>query len=181
MFRSIRLVPLGLLIALPSAAASATPGQTGFLASHYPPTALKNGEEGRVGFSVDIDEQGRIEKCAITQSSGYQTLDRETCDFIVQYAGFGPVHDTSGKAQRVTQNGVIDWKLPAGIARSAAVRSASNLLPPPLVCRRNPRIGSIVAHRTECMTEAEWAYQDRLVRQELDQHVGIKPCTPEGC
>jgi len=181
MSRPVMLLALGVLLAASSPAAADSPNQDGFLASHYPPTALKNGEEGRVGFSVDIDEQGRIEKCAITRSSGYATLDRETCDFIVQFAGFGPVRDASGKAQRVTQNGIIDWKLPAGVARSAAARSGANAVPPPLLCRRNARIGSMVAHRTECMTEAEWAYQDRLVRQELDQHVGVKPCTPEGC
>jgi TonB family protein len=176
------LFSLGMLLASPSSPATAASStQNGFLASHYPPNALRNGEDGRVGFSVDIDEQGRIEKCAITQSSGYETLDRETRDFIVQFAGFGPVRDTSGKAQRVTQSGIIDWKLPAGIARSAAARSGSTVIPPPLLCRRNPKIGSIIAHRTECMTEAEWAYQDRLVRQELDQHIGVKPCTTEGC
>ena len=101
MSRSVMLFSLGMLLASPSSPATAASStQNGFLASHYPPNALRNGEDGRVGFSVDIDEQGRIEKCAITQSSGYETLDRETCDFIVQFAGFGPVRDTSGKAQR---------------------------------------------------------------------------------
>jgi len=170
-----------LLASPPQPAAAKGSNQNEFLASHYPPIALQRGEDGSVGFSVDIDEQGRIEKCAITQSSGYETLDRETCDFIVQFAGFGPVRDSSGKAQRVTQSGVINWALPAGVARTTAARSPSMALPPPLTCRRNSKIGSMVAHRTECMTAAEWAYQDRLVRQELDQHVGVKPCTPEGC
>src|SRR5690242_18026343 len=68
-------------------------GQGDFMARHYPPEALRKGEEGRVGFRVAITKEGHIEQCEITQSSGYATLDRETCDFIAQYANLQPARD----------------------------------------------------------------------------------------
>ena len=67
-----------ILLASPPADAASTADHQGFMANHYPPKALANGEQGQVAFSVDVDGGGRIERCAITQGSGYSTLDRET-------------------------------------------------------------------------------------------------------
>lgn len=152
-----------------------------FMAEHYPPQALKNGEEGRVGFRVAISTEGFIERCEITESSGYGTLDRETCDFIAQYASLKPARDDKGVAYATVQTGVVAWKLPSGVARSTAPKVASASLPPPLICKRNRNAGSLLAHTTECMTDAEWAIQDRLVRQTLDERIGIRLCNDHGC
>jgi TonB family protein len=164
-----------------SAAGAQSAGQGDFMARHYPPTALKNGEEGRVAFRVAISKDGHIERCEITESSGYSTLDRETCDFIAIFANMQPARDAKGNAFATIQTGVVNWHLPAGVAKSAAPRMASAGLPPPLVCKRSTNSGSMLAHTTACMTDAEWGLQDRLVRQTLDERIGRRPCTVEGC
>ena len=173
---------LGLSILSPAhgAPAANSAGQGDFMARHYPPNALKNGEEGKVGFRVAISKEGHIEQCEITQSSGYETLDRETCDFIAQYASLQPAHDEKGNAYATFQTGVVGWKLPPGVARTALPKSVS-ALPAPLICKRGQTTGSMLAHSTACMTEAEWAIQDRLVRQALDERIGIRVCSDHGC
>ena len=165
-----------------SAAYAANTGDKGdFMSRHYPPEALKNGEEGKVGFSVHVSDAGRIEQCQITESSGYPTLDRETCDFIVEFARFGAVKDAEGKVHPSTKTGVVNWTLPAGVPKSKAVKMAELALPEPLVCKRTTASGSNRAKVTHCMTKAEWALQDKLVRQDLEETVGRRRCTPEGC
>jgi TonB family protein len=179
----IRLVLFAAIAALlsPYAAYSQAADHGDFMAKHYPPQALKNGEDGRVGFRVSISKDGVIERCEITESSGYATLDRETCDFIAVYAKLKPAVDDKGIAYGTIQSGVVAWKLPAGVARSIAPRAAAASLPPPLVCKRGNNTGSFLAHTTQCMTDAEWAVQDRLVRQSLDERIGIRVCTDHGC
>ena len=180
----IRLVLLAsasaALLAVPAHAGSA-PEAKDFMSRHYPPRALAKGEEGRVGFRIDLSDEGRIEQCAVTQSSGYATLDRETCDFIVQYARFGPVRDSEGRAQPATKTGVIDWKLPPGASRSAAPRMASASLPPPLFCKRSAATGSLRANATHCMTEEEWKRQDQIARDNVEALQGRIFCGDHGC
>jgi TonB family protein len=162
--------------------ASRTSGDQGdFLSRHYPARALASGEEGQVGFSVDITAEGRIEQCRITQSSGYATLDRETCDFIVQYARFGAARDIEGKAYASTKNGLINWKLPAGVAKSTAARMSAASLPPPLFCRRAQKTGSTVASVTHCMTDSEWRQHEQLVRADLEATLTRRACSAHGC
>jgi TonB family protein len=164
-----------------SAATAGGPTSQGdFMARHYPPQALKHGEEGKVGFRVAISKEGYIEQCEIVESSGYAMLDRETCDFIAQYASLKPARDDKGTAYATLQTGMVGWKLPSGVTRAPAPTKAS-ALPPPLICKRGRTTGSMLAHSTACMTAAEWAIQDRLVRQALDERVGIKACTDHGC
>ena len=51
-------------VSMISATGTANAGdQADFMASHYPPEALKKGEEGRVGFRVSISKDGVIEQC----------------------------------------------------------------------------------------------------------------------
>jgi len=166
-----------------TAAANAAPGSENkdFMARHYPAGALAKGEQGKVGFKIDIDSAGRIERCAVTESSGYATLDRETCDFIVVYASFGAAHDGRGQRMRSTKAGFINWTLPPGARLSAAPRMASATLPPPILCKRTNATGSIVAHVTHCLTEEEWARHDDLTRDSIEQMQGRLSCSDHGC
>ena len=123
------------------------------MSRHYPLEALKNGEEGKVGFSVNVSEAGRIEQCQITESSGYPTLDRETCDFIVEFARFGASKDAEGKTYPSTKTGVVNWTLPAGVPKSTATKVASLTLPEQLLCKRGTAAGSNRAKVTHCMTK----------------------------
>jgi len=151
------------------------------MANHYPPKALANGEQGQVAFSVDVDGGGRIERCAITQGSGYSTLDRETCDFLVRYGSFAPARNATGERTRSTKTGVINWILPPGAKASTAPRLASTQLPPPVICKRTERTGSTLAHVTYCMTEEEWVRHDNMTRQMVEQMQGRIFCGDHGC
>src|SRR5436190_12709650 len=82
-----------------------------FLSAYYPEGALKRGEEGTVWFKIGIEKEGWIRSCEITQSSGFQALDRETCEITraVQYAKVSPVRSSDGRIVRAIQDGRITW------------------------------------------------------------------------
>ena len=131
-----------------------------FLSDYYPEGALKRGEEGTVGFKIAIEKEGWIGSCEITQSSGFQGLDRETCEIMVQYAKVNPVQTSDGRVVRAIQDGHITWRLPASAPRSAAAPSFnSTRKPDPILCRRDNTTGSIVAKTIQCLTRSEWELQ----------------------
>lgn len=180
MVRSAILVAAAVVISA-AASANSNSGNEDFMSRHYPPNALAKGEQGRVGFKIELTDEGRIEQCAITQSSGYSTLDRETCDFIVQYARFGAVRDTDGRKQRATKTGFIDWRLPPGVRKSSAPKLVSIALPPPLVCKRTKATGSNRANATHCMTDQEWKEQEQIARDNVERLQGRIFCGDHGC
>lgn len=147
-----------------------------FMASHYPPGALAKGEDGSVGFRIELTGSGRMERCAVIESSGFETLDRETCDFIIQYVNFPAAKDIKGKSQPSVKTGVINWKLPPGVQRSTAPRQAKLQLPQALLCKQLQLTGSNVATATHCMTEREWKLEEQLMRDEIDAFQGRVFC-----
>lgn len=54
-----------------------------FIFSHYPPQAKAAGEQGAVRFQARVDAKGNVLSCKVTQGSGHERLDRETCELIV--------------------------------------------------------------------------------------------------
>ena len=181
MLASVVLASVSAALVAAAAGSGSGPANQDFMSRHYPPGALAKGEEGQVGFQVDLSDEGRIEQCAITKSSGYATLDRETCDFIVQYMRLGAVRDSEGNKQRATTTGLINWKLPAGVRKSSEPRMVSAALPPPIICKRTKASGSNRAHKTFCMTDDEWRRHDQLTRDQVDQMVGRMFCGDHGC
>lgn len=75
----------------------------------YPPTALRNGEQGRVGYQLDVDSSGRVIACRITVSSGVPTLDAVTCPHLLQVARFRATELPSSKVQQY--DGVFTYQL----------------------------------------------------------------------
>jgi len=69
-----------------------------FSADDYPATAQRNGEEGTVQARLDVNSQGRVERCSIIRSSGSASLDQVTCDVLRKRARFAPARDADGKA-----------------------------------------------------------------------------------
>src|SRR5688500_7197689 len=69
-----------------------------FIFSKYPPRALAAGEQGSVRFRAEVDQKGNVMACKVTEGSGFERLDRETCDLIVNHATFRPTLDGGGKA-----------------------------------------------------------------------------------
>jgi TonB family protein len=131
-----------------------------FLSAYYPEGALKRGEEGTVWFKIGIEKEGWISSCEITQSSGYQALDRETCEIMVQYARVKPVRTPEGRIVRAIQDGRIAWQLPASATRSATAPSFNRTRKPdPIMCRRDNTTGSMVAKTIQCLTRSEWELQ----------------------
>jgi len=159
-----------------AAVAGQDSGNKDFMTRHYPPGALAKGEDGTVGFRIELNSSGRMERCAVIQSSGFETLDRETCDFIVQYVNFPAVKDVSGKSQPSVKTGLINWKLPPGVKKAEAPRLASINLPPPLICKTGSTTGSNVATTTRCMTEAEWKLDEQMMRDDVDSFQGRMFC-----
>jgi TonB family protein len=145
-----------------------------FLFKHYPPRAKAAGEQGRVGFRVLLDGEGSLTSCKVTQSSGYERLDNETCELIVRYARFAPVLDPSGRGVVAVQNGFVNWRLPTSMVstRTASAEKGIAGNPDELICRRTARTGSLVAREKRCMTRREWALTRGQIQGEYGEMQG---------
>lgn len=159
-----------------------------FITRHYPYGALKKGESGKVTFEVTIEPDGALGSCEVTGSSGFATLDRETCEFITKYARLQPVRNAEGRAVRAVQQGYINWQLPPGVrsaATPASVRKApTDRFGKPLdmnktICRTTERTGSRVGMTKVCMTRAEWARSERESREGVQSLQGAGGGCPE--
>src|SRR3546814_8614945 len=73
----------------------------------YPGSAQRAGEEGTTGIRVQVNADGRVESCTVTQSSGSSTLDDATCRLYSRRGRFTPAKDTEGNAIPATYNDQI--------------------------------------------------------------------------
>jgi len=80
-------------------------------ANSYPPAARASAEEGRVTFSLDVDETGRAAECKITVSSGSPLLDETTCNLMTANARFTPPRDKKNKPIASKWTSSVRWKL----------------------------------------------------------------------
>ncbi|API58343.1 energy transducer TonB [Tardibacter chloracetimidivorans] len=78
----------------------------------YPGSAQRAGEEGTTGIRVQVNADGRVESCTVTQSSGSSTLDDATCRLYSRRGRFTPAKDTEGNAIPATYNDRIRWQIP---------------------------------------------------------------------
>jgi TonB family protein len=78
----------------------------------YPAAAIRAGEQGLVGFRLDVGKDGRVTGCAITASSGSAILDSTTCQLMIRRARFTPALDHEGKPTEDKVAGRILWRLP---------------------------------------------------------------------
>lgn len=83
-----------------------------FSSDDYPAAAVRAGEEGAVGFRLDIGRDGRIAACTVIASSGSAVLDSTTCRLIEMRARFEPARDHQGKPTGDSVSGQIVWRLP---------------------------------------------------------------------
>lgn len=131
-----------------------------FIFSQYPPRARAAGEQGAVRFSAEVDPKGNVMACKVTAGSGFDRLDQETCDLIVDHARFTPTLDKDGKARSAVHDGVVNWRIPG--AAAAVSSTASKRSPDQVVCKRQSKTGSLVSNSRLCMTRREWvAYAER--------------------
>ena len=152
-----------------------------FLWKYYPQGALKRGEQGKVAFRLTVEPTGTIGTCDVTESSGFATLDKETCEIMALYARVQPVRNAEGRAIRATQTGFIVWKLPPGAVKVASA-GTSKTMPKPdgLVCRKDIQTGSLIATVKQCLTRTEWARQQNQARDEVGRLQGVGYCDGGG-
>jgi protein TonB len=63
---------------------------------NYPPRAVRDEIEGRVGVRVTVGPNGRVSECSVTSSSGSSILDDAACSGMRSYARFNPAWDAAG-------------------------------------------------------------------------------------
>lgn len=125
-----------------------------FVFSQYPPRAKAAGEQGSVRFRAEADAKGNVMSCKVTESSGFERLDRETCDMIIDHASFKPTLDSEGVARASTHDGIVNWRIP-GVA-PAGIKIAGKS-PDEILCKRQTKTGSLVSHSRLCLTRRQWS------------------------
>lgn len=94
----------------------------------YPPDSLRQGEEGAVGFALDINRAGMVENCIISQSSGYPALDQAACDLIRRRARFRPAQDASGAPVIGHYANRVRWVIPKQLPQPVALERNGSMV-----------------------------------------------------
>jgi TonB family protein len=168
---------------VPAAAETQTVTNWDIFLKLYPARAIAAREEGLVGFIVTLDNQGAVQRCQVTHTSGHPLLDEETCKLITMNALFKPDPALS-PSQTKTHEGVINWKLPANVPAPAVASLpvppkpiAAKAAPEQMVCKMNIRIGTLAGVERTCMTPSEWSKQSDAQKQFWDEQQGRKGYT----
>jgi TonB family protein len=77
----------------------------------YPKKSLRRDEEGIVYYRMRISAKGRVARCAIVQSSGYERLDNATCALVTERARFFPARDPDQKPVPGDLVGRAVWRI----------------------------------------------------------------------
>jgi TonB family protein len=142
----------------------------------YPASSLRLGEEGTVSFTIIVNRDGRIDGCQVTKSSGYEALDKATCDMMLVGAT-GQVQRAANRRVAYSRDGLVDWKLPDDVVRPATVppfnvaRSSSG---EPLICRRQTKTGSSYITEKVCLTRADWWRQEAYAQEQTQNMQAAK-------
>jgi TonB family protein len=90
----------------------------------YPVEAIRNEEQGTVGFQLDIGADGMVSGCRIVQPSGSASLDEATCRIMRARARFSPARDDSGNPVPDRLTARVRWVLPADTDLTPYITSA---------------------------------------------------------
>jgi TonB family protein len=66
-------------------------------AEDYPEEAIDRNEQGTVQTKLAVGANGRVTDCIIVKSSGFDSLDRRTCEIMTERARFLPATDENGQ------------------------------------------------------------------------------------
>jgi TonB family protein len=101
----------------------------------YPQAARASGEQGRVSFTLSIDETGRVTDCKVTKSSESPLLDETTCNFMTANGRFEVARNKKNKPTPSKWSSSMMWKLetppPEPVPPSSAAPASGSTLPPP--------------------------------------------------
>lgn len=78
----------------------------------YPKAAMREEAEGTVRIRLDVDEEGKPAACTVELTSGYEVLDRQTCDLMLARAQFDPARDADGNPVTGSISRNFRWELP---------------------------------------------------------------------
>lgn len=78
----------------------------------YPPSALRNEEQGSTGFKLDVGADGRPTSCTVTRSSGFADLDETACRLLQRRGRFTPAKDTAGNGMASVYSSSVRWQIP---------------------------------------------------------------------
>lgn len=76
----------------------------------YPAEAMRREESGAVGYEVTVSANGAPRACRVTQPSGSESLDRRTCELVMERSAYIPATDGSGPLGGVS-HGRIRWQM----------------------------------------------------------------------
>jgi protein TonB len=164
MFQSLLLIA-ALVASTPNAEAPVQSKNGEFIFSQYPPRAKAAGEQGSVRFQAEVDAKGNVMSCKITEGSGHERLDRETCDMIVDHASFKPTLDSEGIARDATHNGIVNWRIPGQTPAPVKIAYGGKS-PDEIVCKRSVKTGSLVLSSRTCLTRREWVRRAEATQAE---------------
>ncbi len=77
--------------------------------SDFPRAALESGRSGVVKFRLDIDETGKVTKCAVLAQTSPTDFAKTSCDILVRRGKFQPALDKDGQPVRSFWVSSIRW------------------------------------------------------------------------
>ncbi len=80
-----------------------------FTSDDYPHVALIKDAGGSVAMTMLIDERGKVASCMVTATSGYASLDAQSCSIMVLRAKFAPAVGKDGKPIKSGITQVVKW------------------------------------------------------------------------
>lgn len=78
----------------------------------YPPGALRDDRQGTSKISWQISEQGKVENCQVTESSGSSDLDEAACRLLTRRGRYAPAKDQNGNPIRSSASRSVRWVVP---------------------------------------------------------------------
>jgi len=78
----------------------------------YPASAIRAEAQGTSAITWEINEQGRVENCRVTSSSGNADLDEAACKAMTRRGRYSPAVDQNGSPIRSTASRRVVWRLP---------------------------------------------------------------------
>lgn len=94
----------------------------------YPVGAIRVGGQGTTAVKLTIDAEGRVARCEVGASSGFDILDVTTCSLMAQRFRYAPARDAQGRAVRSHLSQRVAWRLPEDEPPPLAIFAAGQML-----------------------------------------------------
>lgn len=78
----------------------------------YPAEAVRAAQQGSVGMVWKAESSGRVTECRVVESSGVASLDKKSCEIMLQRARVEPFVGPDGKQAVAWKRTTINWVLP---------------------------------------------------------------------